>query len=144
MIKFFVIVLSICFVTPCISQEIVNHNGVDGYWFREEVGDQILKDLENYSLTKELLPLLEKKNELLETRLGILDQLVKVDGDIIKGQDKQIQDQQKQINIVKEENKKLIEKADKWYNKKLLWVGVGAVAGIAVTIAGGVVIGKAF
>lgn len=138
MIRFLVVILLVLFPFRVLAQEpdraIVVYQGVKGYWFSEEVGKRILKDVSD-------LPILKQKLAEFELKLSLKDEKV----DLVKYQlqlESQISDRWKtsfeeEVKLVQKEQKRYDELRDKenaWYKSNALWCGVGAVLGAALAV----------
>ena len=117
---------------------IVKYKGVDGYWFPEAVGDRILKDLEELNDIRELKFKLELKIDTLEGKVLIQQEgiekrqaVIDLDNELISKQDSIISGQETDIAYQQEQIDKLEASKKKWYNNKLVLIGIGVVVGSA-------------
>lgn len=117
-----------------VDRALITYKGTEGYFFKLEIGDQILEDLEAYQIQKmvelelnNLIKAKDRKIELADYHLKVEEEISKKRQDLYEGEHMLRLDE---VAVCQEKIKSL----DKWYRSPILWFGVGFVAASALAI----------
>ncbi len=113
-----------------MSAEVVEHNGVKGFWFPEDVGTKILKDLEELKLIKdEKIPELELKIKKQDLMLSLTQQEVEVNARLSEVWQKNFKTSEELRLKETSALRKALDKKDSWYRSPALYLSLGLLAG---------------
>jgi hypothetical protein len=125
------------FLVPSLgyTSDLIVWEGKQGYFFDEEAGTKLLKDLEEFNLQKPRISLLEDKLVLREEKIALLELEVTIVDEIAsKYKDTYVLEHKLRIADQKH-YEEIIKKKDAWYRSPVLWFGVGFVVASAACIA---------
>lgn len=118
-----------------ISSEIVEHNGVKGFWFPEDTGTKILQDLEELKILKtKKIPELELKIQKQRLMLDITQQEAEVNARLSEVWQKNFKTSE---SIRLEETsalRKALDKKDAWFRSPALYLSLGLILGGALSV----------
>ena len=118
-----------------LAAEIVDHNGVKGFWFPEDVGTKILKDLEELKILRDKkIPELELKIQKQDLMLSITQQEVEVNARLSEVWQKNFKASEelrlKETSALRE----ALDKKDAWFRSPALYLSLGLILGGALSI----------
>jgi thymidylate synthase len=127
--KLLVFLICFTFTTAVLSEEIqraeIVYKGTSGFFFSDEVGTKILKDLEAFKSYEVQLKLKDSKLSLLEEKISNLELSLKLTEDI-SDKYKSNYELEHKLRIADQKHyEKIIRKKSSFWNSKGLWFGIG-------------------
>ena len=133
-----IVALVILFPMAALCQDtgsmLLEHNGVQGYWFPMESGDRLLKDVTELKLVREKLSLIDVKLKETEHLIELLKMDVATSEKIA---DKWKVAFEKQVEVTHSQQEYYeaeIKSLKKWYRSPVLWFSVGVIVTGALAV----------
>lgn len=136
MLKLLTFLICMTITIPALASEsqIITYEGQTGFFFPEEIGTLMLKDLEEFKIQKHRVSLLEEKLILTADKIALLNTEIQIVDEISqKYKENYVNEHQLRISDQKH-YEAIIKKKDAWYRHPTLWFGVGFVVAAAAAI----------